>query len=129
MTDVHSMSDTDLNEVLATALGWTKDFKWKDVDGDGHIGWRHVGDSREWFHEFAPFKFATDGNAMLSLIEAMRERGMGVRMSGFPPQPWVVRFESAEGMHVTTHGAAAHLGLPRAVAEAALAALQSEGEK
>lgn len=77
---------------------------------------RHV---REWSMEPAPY--STDWRAMGTVLDALRERGHGVRINDEMQDGWTVAIElhcDPHDRHEATAGT-----LPRAAAEAALAAV------
>lgn len=72
MTDVSKMSDRELDEALADALGFDLGAQCCPKSDDSHTVRDHWGSP----------DYASDGNAMLSLIEKMRERGWNCNIDG-----------------------------------------------
>lgn len=139
MTDVSKMSDQELNWALEVAAFGHRLVE--HTDEEGKPVWRIETTDGEWArtcqYEFTvdpewgkqhlSRPFATDGNAMLSLLQSMQERG------------WDYCVESGMGdVYVTmlrpdsrvTHEGVVEIvrdsPMPRAVAEAVLLALMSE---
>lgn len=89
---------------------------WRSPDGEHHQTPNQ--------HDFWDCAYSSTGDGMLMVLEAMRERGWSFQLSDGLTETslWVALFESDRADHQIYADS-----LPRAVAEAAKAALEEEG--
>lgn len=132
MEQVETVERTDLELealVAETAFGCTVE----RTQAGGVHAWNRCDNAEHWLHPWhyraqtwdVP-RFASDGAAMLDLIEKLKEHGWIVRMVDSRGLPAVAYVEVATGPSVEVLGYGTHDRLPRAVAEAAYRALTSD---
>lgn len=120
------MTDRERNMMIAEKIfGWVRGPRW----GNGNGGWTIDGKSYNEHHiswNNTP-RYSTDISAAMQVVEKMRERNylVGIGNSfGDPQGQWEVVF-FAEGV---TPDRADNISLPRAICEAALAAISQTKE-
>jgi len=114
MADTTTLSDTDLALRLARALGWETTPPERDVQRfrlPGRSTWH-----RPWW--------LYGGDGMLRVLDAMRERGWKYNTADEYDKHSANVWRFTDSTELLIHSAW-HNSLPRAVAEAALAALEA----
>lgn len=122
------MTDRELDAWLAEHLfGWVYEERlWTDTGGERRAGWQHP-DLVAWLHDFPPAHYSSTGDWMLLVLGAMREREFGIEMVAYEEGGFGVTWwpSGYSGSRSQCHGPYDSDTLPRAVAEAAKAALEA----